>query len=76
MNTKTTILRGAWVRDTMPDSDVTVLMRLDSEEYPIWVGFHDGEAWCSADASSLADGVVIGWMHLDDAAKTLDAFIS
>ena len=55
----------------MPDSEITVLMRLDDEEYPIWPGFWDGEKWRQADAGEVGCRVV-GWMHLENAAMILD----
>lgn len=60
-----------WITDRLPDSDMTVLIRLSGDEYPVWPGFHDGEGWRSADASTL-EGPVLGWMELDDAADFLD----
>lgn len=60
---------SCWKTD-LPDSELTVLMKLDCEEYPIWPGFHDGEAWRSVDAS-LVNARVLGWMELYDAAKLL-----
>ncbi|MGN6554027.1 MAG: hypothetical protein ACTHLW_09930 [Verrucomicrobiota bacterium] len=55
-----------------PDSDTTVLMRVADEEYPILIGFHDGEDWRQLDAS-LVEAPVTGWMHLEQAANILDA---
>lgn len=60
-----------WITDHLPDSDMTVLMRLSDPEYPIWPGFHDGEKWCSADASTV-DGPILGWMELENARHLLD----
>lgn len=60
-----------WVRNGLPDSDTTVLVRIEDEESPIWPGFHDGEAWRHADAS-LMELRVLGWMELEAAAKVLD----
>jgi hypothetical protein len=63
---------GAVIWNTsLPDSDVTVLVRLADEETPVWPCFHDGEFWRTADASTVC-GPVAGWMHLEDAAKLLD----
>ena len=56
---------------SLPDSDITVLMRVTDDEFPVWPGFHDGTEWRNADGSSKDEGV-IGWMHLEDAAKALD----
>ena len=55
----------------LPDADVTVLLRLPGDETPVWPGFHDGESWRSADATTL-EGPVLGWMHLETAALALD----
>jgi hypothetical protein len=64
--------RNIWTTDMLPDSDLTVLMRTSDIAYPIWPGYHDGEEWISCDGSSV-DGPVLGWMHLEVAAKILDA---
>jgi hypothetical protein len=60
----------------MPDSDICVLMRLDDDEFPVLVGYHDGEHWRTDDAEFISPKLgheVIGWMHLETAAKILDA---
>lgn len=59
-----------WHTD-LPDADITVLMRLDSEEWPIMLGYYDGECWRDIDAMRQ-DAKVLGWMHFEDAAKHLD----
>lgn len=64
-------MRKRWITDCLPDSEALVLMRLKDEECPVWPGFHDGEEWRSADASTV-QGPVVGWMELEDAAKRLD----
>lgn len=64
-----------WTTDSLPDSDITVMLRLPDEEYPVWPGYHDGETWRSADGTPIGDscaGPVIGWMNLDDAAHVMD----
>jgi hypothetical protein len=60
-----------WITDELPDSDSLVLMRLNDAETPVWPGFHDGEEWRSADATTV-QGPVLGWMELEAAAKALD----
>lgn len=57
----------------LPDSDITVLMSLDDEEYPVWPGYHDGETWRTVDDDSPVEGRVIGWLHLHEAAELMDA---
>lgn len=61
---------SGWITDQLPDSDMTVLMKLSDAEFPIWPGFHDGEEWRSADSSTVS-GPVLGWMELEDAAELL-----
>lgn len=60
-----------WTKDSLPDSDATVLIRTSGAEFPVWPGYHDGERWCSADGTEL-EGPVLGWMELEAAAKALD----
>jgi hypothetical protein len=54
-----------------PDDDVLVLLRLDSDEYPVWPGYHEAGRWVDAQGPYF-DHQVLGWMHLEDAAKKLD----
>jgi hypothetical protein len=54
----------------LPDSDLTVLLVTTDSEYPVWVGFHDGETWRSASADTL-EGPIVGWLHLHEAAELL-----
>lgn len=62
-----------WITDSLPDEEMTVLMRLPQDsEYPIWPGFRDNNKWCSCDGSTVV-GPVAGWMELETAAKALDA---
>jgi hypothetical protein len=60
-----------WITDSLPDDEMTVLMRVQDTEYPVWPGFRDGGQWCYADGSTV-EGPVLGWMHLEDAATILD----
>ena len=60
-----------WIKDRLPDSDMTVLVRIQNDEFPIWPGYHDGDCWRNADASQV-EGRVIGWMELETAAVRLD----
>lgn len=63
--------KKSWITDKLPDSDMTVLMRLQDEENFIWPGYHDGEEWRSGDGFPL-EVAVLGWMELEDAASLLD----
>lgn len=62
-----------WITDKLPDSEMTVLLRVEDEENFVWPGFHDGEVWCWVDGSVVSENVpVLGWMELEDAAAILD----
>lgn len=64
---------NGWITNELPDSELTVLMRVTDDEYPVWPGFHDGEGWRYADATYvLPPQKVTGWVHLEDAAKAID----
>ena len=63
--------KNNWVTDCLPDSDLTVLIRTNDDEFPVWPGFHDGEAWRSCTADEI-QGIVLGWMTLEQAAEALD----
>lgn len=61
-------------RADLPDSDISVLIRVDDGEYPIMLGFHDGEAWRGDDAG-LIRLPIVGWLHLEDAAVLIDGVL-
>ena len=66
---------SAFEMDRLPDSDITVLMRLPGDDYPVWPGYHDGEQWFTADGCAIdaqCSGPVIGWVDLHAAAEILD----
>jgi len=65
-------VKSHWITDSLPDEETTVLMRLPNSDYPVWPGFREDNEWNTCDGSTL-DGPVQGWMHLEDAAKCLDA---
>jgi len=60
-----------WITHQLPDSETTVLMRLQDEEYPIWPGFHDEGEWYNADATQVTVPVLV-WLPLETAAQKLD----
>lgn len=68
---------AGWISpDQPPDADITVLARLNDDEYSIWPAYYDdsedvGHEWRGADGGPLA-GRVTAWMHLDAAAAALD----
>lgn len=61
---------SAW-RTDFPDADIEVLVRLDNEEFHLGVACYDGEKWMECDQEMCC--AVRGWMHLEDAARILDA---
>lgn len=63
----------AWRKPAdLPDDDISVLIRVESDEDPVTCGFHSDGAWCSFEIGVI-DAPVTGWMHLHDAARILDA---
>ena len=58
-----------WIdpQQQLPDDETTVLIRLIGDSGPVWIGYHDGEAWRYADAQTVTNGrKVTGWMHLPE----------
>ena len=56
-----------------PDDDMEVLVRIDSEDYPIATGSLEYGYWYVSPSIYGEPLVkVIGWMHLHDAARMLD----
>jgi hypothetical protein len=47
--------------ERMPDSDLTVILRLRNNEEPVWLGFHDGEEWRDLDGQPVE---VVRWAEL------------
>ena len=39
------------VSETMPDSDITVLICTPDADEPVWLGWHDGTTWFAVDAT-------------------------
>jgi hypothetical protein len=68
-------MNNNWITNQLPDDDILVLVRVESTELPICLGYHDAGRWFYSDsAGHLAiEPRVLGWMHLEDAAKHLDA---
>lgn len=54
---------------TLPDSDETVLIAIDGESEPIWIGYHDGEQWLLADGAEIV-GTVTHWARFPEGPKT------
>ncbi len=57
--------------DDLPDADISVLARLDNEEFPLAIMEYDGENWTECGEPTRC--AVRSWCHLDEAALVLDA---
>lgn len=61
-----------WNKTSLPDAEVTVLLRLDCDDLPITTGYTDGAEWLGPDGEPVI-APVLGWMHLTEAASALDS---
>jgi len=62
-----------WVTNEKPALDVIVLVRLNSDEFPIWVGFCDASGWHFGSGLNQSISIqVIGWMPLSSGVFILD----
>ena len=54
-----------WTRcaDALPDSDLTVMIHHPEEDEPVWVGYHDGKRWRTAEGARVA---VTHWMPMPE----------
>lgn len=50
-----------------------MLIRLNDDEWPLVLGWHEDGQWSDTNADEVAESKVIGWMHLHEAAQILDA---
>lgn len=41
------------VAERLPDSDLTVLVSAPACSEPIWLGYHDGSEWLSAESAQI-----------------------
>ena len=64
---------ASWITKELPDDEITVLIRLKDDEWPVVLGWHEDGQWRDTNADELEESVVIGWMHLHEAAAILDA---
>jgi len=64
---------GGWVspKRDLPDAEICVLIRTGSEEWPLALGWYDGEHWLELSSDRITASVM-GWMHMEDAAGILD----
>ena len=66
---------SAWRKPVdLPDDDITVLIRLKSKDSELTEGCHSGTQWYDSYQLNVTD-FVTGWMHLEDAARILDAAV-
>lgn len=49
--------------ESLPDSDVIVLVHVPDCCEPVWLGYHDGESWLSLSGFPLA-GEVTHWAEM------------
>jgi len=54
-----------------PDADMEVMVRIDSEDYPLAHAVFD-DGWRFMLMGGLISQKIIGWMHLHDAGRILD----
>lgn len=52
------------VAPDLPDADMTVLVEIDGESEPVWLGFFDGTAWRSVSDGDIFAGTVTGWADM------------
>ena len=50
-----------WTAGTVPDADQVVLVTLDGDSDPTWVGFWDGETWIDAATGGEFADQVVSW---------------
>lgn len=67
MNTTETI---TWVSaSTPPDDEQTVLIYAPQEDDPIWLGYHDGDAWREASGGQVSTPVT-HWAEMPKGPST------
>jgi len=55
-----------WVNadDSLPDSDIDVLIFSNNPTCPVWIGHHDGEKWRWSDSMAARPFVVSHWAEI------------
>ena len=48
----------------LPDDGTTVLVELEGDSQPTWLGWMDGDTWRSVSTGDVFEGTVVGWAHL------------
>ncbi len=54
-----------------PDDNTTVLLRIDNDEDPITTGFIENRCYRFEEGGRILSPI-LGWLHLDEAARLLD----
>jgi hypothetical protein len=49
------------VGEQLPDADLTVLVRTEECEEPVWLAFFDGEVWLDVEGTAIT---VVRWADL------------
>ena len=66
-------MEATWTTDSLPDSDINVLVRLAGCEEPLAIGYHDGVSWREAGSGARFGHKVDGWIDPNQLADYLDA---
>ena len=55
-----------WIErgDAYPDADMTVLLAIEDDDTPVWLGFTDGSEWFDACTGERIAGRVTHWAEL------------
>ena len=64
--------KSKWIKRQLPDEEITVVIRLRNEEWPVTLGFRESGRWYDMSANVINRLEVCGWMHLHEAAALLD----
>lgn len=56
-------VRWTPITERMPDDDTTVLVTLEGQGEPTWLGWWDGLGWCDVCTGEYFTGQVIAWAH-------------
>lgn len=61
-------MNAGWIEASkqLPDSDLMVLVHCPTDSEPVWLGFHDGTFWLTAEGDYLNEGFVAHWMNLPE----------
>lgn len=52
------------VNDSLPDADIEVLVCSTNENFPVWIGYHDSEAWNWVSGFRVLIGEVTHWAEM------------